>query len=470
MTRAPSIEDQERELLGDLLAGGPVDAVIEVLRPDDFGRPDHRRIFEVIRSLQGQGIPTDPISVRAELGVQNGDGPDLGLVLGDLAATAALPTAAPHHARLLRESASRRRSIEVLESAAQRLRNGDDPAEVLGNLEATHAALVQQRSRVVDGAAWILDAERSAAAVWGRGSEILWASGETTLLTGPDGSGKTRLARQVIGARLGFYPEVLGMPVAKAPGKVLLLATDRPAQIRRLFTQAFGEDERQDLADRLLVHPGPLEFDIVKDTSALARWVSSLGASDLVIDSLGSLVGGLTKDEVGSNLAISLSRVAAEGTEVLTLFHPRKATQDNREPRELPDVYGSRWLTAAAGSVISLWGRPGDPIVRLRHLKQPMAEVGPFDVTFDPIAGYATVASGTDLPSLLRSARQGLTARAAATALYSSADPTRAEVERARRALERLVPTRAYRRDGAQPTEPATYFSVPPARVQEPLE
>jgi AAA domain len=326
------------------------------------------------------------------------------------------------------------------------------------------------RPKVIDGATWILDCPPTAEAVWGGDRAIAWSAGEYLLLTGPEGTGKTRISRQIIFALLGDFDTVLDLPVRPASGKVLLIAADRPVQQRRLFALAAGESERQVLAERLLVHVGPLDFDISKDTAALASWATSLGASHLVIDSLGALVGGLTKDEVGSNVAISLARTVAAGVEVMALYHPRKATSENKEPRELSDVYGSRWLTALAGSVLSLWGRPGDPIVSLRHLKPVVDEVGPFGVTFDALSGYASVAAGSDLLALLRSAKDGLTARATATQLYGTAKPDRAQVERARRSLEKLVPRFGYRRDGGSPGEPATYFALAPSGRQEPLE
>ena len=36
----------------------------------------------------------------------------------------------------------------------------------------------------------------------------------------------------------------------------------------------------------------------------------------------------------------------------------------------IPVPVGSRWITALAGSVVSLWGEPGDPIVDFRHLDE----------------------------------------------------------------------------------------------------
>jgi hypothetical protein len=54
-------------------------------------------------------------------------------------------------------------------------------------------------------------------------------------------------------------------------------------------------------------------------------------------------------------------------------------------------VYGSTWLTSGLGSVIVLDGKPGDPTVELRHLKQPAEPVGPLTLRHDHTAGVTVL-------------------------------------------------------------------------------
>ena len=72
------------------------------------------------------------------------------------------------------------------------------------------------------------------------------------------------------------------------------------------------------------------------------------------------------------------------------MHHGRKANADNKKPNTLDDVYGSAWLTAGMGSVICLWGKPGDSLVELTHLKQPAEAVGPMMVLHDHATGRST--------------------------------------------------------------------------------
>ena len=59
----------------------------------------------------------------------------------------------------------------------------------------------------------------------------MWPTGEPFLIVGPDGSGKTTLAQQLVFALLEIGDgRVLGFPVTPADRGVLYLAADRPKQ------------------------------------------------------------------------------------------------------------------------------------------------------------------------------------------------------------------------------------------------
>jgi hypothetical protein len=127
---------------------------------------------------------------------------------------------------------------------------------------------------------------------------------------------------------------------------------------------------------------------------------------------LKDLAVDLVKDEVGARVNRAWQLLAQREIEPLDLHHPRKslAGQTN-EPKSLDDVYGSTWLTAGHGSVVMLWGHPGDPIVELSHLKQPLEEVGPFRVLIDHELGQVEIHDGGDLVAILRATPNGLCVR-----------------------------------------------------------
>ena len=68
--------------------------------------------------------------------------------------------------------------------------------------------------KFTDGANFILDIPDTIPALWGRDNEILWAEGESLMIAGPMGLGKTTLLGLLIRAQLGIGDcNVFGLPV-----------------------------------------------------------------------------------------------------------------------------------------------------------------------------------------------------------------------------------------------------------------
>jgi replicative DNA helicase len=289
------------------------------------------------------------------------------------------------------------------------------------------------------GGAFFLDVPETPPAVWGRGGDVLWAQGESLIITAPQGVGKTTLAHQLIRARIGLQDAVLGFPV-EAGRRVLLLAMDRPSQTRRAGHRIFGKDDPALLNDRLVVWEGPPPFDFAKRTDILAAMCARAGADTVVVDSIKDAAIGLSDDMVGAAYNRARQLALAEGVQVLENHHLVKRGPNGSKPDTLADVYGSTWITSGAGSVILLWGDAGDPVVSFRHLKQPMEEVGPLQLVHDHGAGTTTVLHTADVFEMARAAGTGgLTALRYAEALYDTNKPTAGQREKARRKLDRLA-------------------------------
>jgi replicative DNA helicase len=244
----------------------------------------------------------------------------------------------------------------------------------------------------VDGAAFFLDAPAHVGAVWGTGTEVLWPEGEPFMLYGPDGVGKTTIAQQLMLRRIGIgEPELLGYPVTVTESKLLYLALDRPKQAMRSGRRMLSDEHREALAERLVVWDRSIPFDVVRQPEMLVTFARELGAGTVVIDSLKDFAAKLSDEDTGMAVSRAWQQCVEAGVEVLSLHHPRKAQGDNKKPRALADVYGSRWLSASCGSVLLVWGDAGDPVVDLEHLKQPADVVGPFKALHDNRAGTTTI-------------------------------------------------------------------------------
>ncbi len=301
---------------------------------------------------------------------------------------------------------------------------------------STTALLEEQKHRLVRGGALLEEPER-VESMWGDDHHSIWPRGEPTIIAGGDGVGKTTLGQQVTLKVCGIGdPVLLGFPVTPT-GRVLYLACDRPAQAIRSLRRMLAPPDLALLNERLAIWKGPLPFDVAKEPGALlqmARWANS---DVVVIDSLKDIATDLSKEETGQGVNRAFQLCCSNAVEVLALHHQRKAQQGTGKPRYLADVYGSRFITAGAGSVVMLYGDAGDPIIEFSHLKQPTEPVGPLQLVHDHVSGTTTVLESFDAYTILARSPRGATAAEAAQLMYGGTD--RNSVQKARNRLERLV-------------------------------
>jgi replicative DNA helicase len=294
----------------------------------------------------------------------------------------------------------------------------------------------------IDGATFILDIPDTIPALWGDGNDVLWPEGESLMIAGPPGLGKTTLCNQVLRAQLGLGDgTVLGLPVPPRLGKILYLAMDRPAQIRRAAHRIFTEEEREMLAERVLFWKGPPPYDIAKSPGLLLALAEEAGAQTVYLDSVKDAAIGLSEDEVGAGYNRARQRLLANGVQLAEQHHTVKRSPGGGPPVNIADIYGSAWITNGTGSIVLLTGEPGDPIVGFRHVRSPANEIGPWRLLHDQAAGTLTV--DLDAMDLVKIAgacgADGLTAKAAAEVLFETDTPSRAQIEKGRRNLEQLA-------------------------------
>ncbi len=321
-----------------------------------------------------------------------------------------------------------------------------------------------KHDQLKDGATFILDAPDTPQAIWGYQGEVLWSHGESLMIAGPPGVGKTTITGQLLRARLGLQPTLLGWGVTPTDSAVLYLAMDRPAQIARSLRRHFGEDDRDILAARLKVWEGPPPVDVATNPHILHALAVLANADTVIIDSVKDAAIGLTDDETAAGYNRARQYALARGVQIVELHHLVKRGPNGGAPKQLADVYGSAWITAGAGSVVLLWGQAGDLVVQLLHLKQPAEDVGPLTLIHDHAAGVTSLdTQAADLPVLLDvNARHGLTAQAAAVHIFATDNPEKSQVEKARRRLETMVrdgkATVAQGARGGRNPAPARYF------------
>ncbi len=411
--------------------------------PDVFAYWQHQELWTALRVLHDAGQAPDATTLAPHVRDITGT---MRIVV-DLMGTA-LPQNVPAYLDVLRDRAERRRLSDLATGLHQRANNLQTPvsdatewaAEQIGKTGPARETS-DPRHLFRPGGSFILDQSDVPPAWWGRGAEILGAEGEALTIAGGPGVGKTTLAGQLALGRAGFheYSTLLGFPILPGRRRVLYLAMDRPRQAARSLRRMVGEAWRAELDDRLSIWPGPPPYDMAKTPGILLRLCQEADADTVIIDSLKDAAVGISDDEVGAGFNRARQGALATGVEVIELHHNRKASNGvKRDKLTLDDLYGSTWIPAGAGSVLILSGEPGDPIVGMHHVKQPMDEVGPLKISHDAATGRSTIWHSADLLGLAK-AQGTITAVDAATALFDTDKPTPTEREKARRALNRLT-------------------------------
>lgn len=280
---------------------------------------------------------------------------------------------------------------------------------------------------------------------WGKGDRVLWARGESLLIAGRTGVGKTTLGQSVVAGLVGIDPTALGLPIEPAT-RVLYLAMDRPRQIMRSMRRRFATDAHLDVLDeKLILRKGPLPSDLAKNPGQLVEMARRYGCDVIVLDSLKDAAVKLTDDEVGGQVNRAIQMCNAVDIDVMVLHHQRKGDVTQRKDDEseptIEDVFGSSWITAGTGSVIILHGQPGGELVKLYHVKQPAEPLGPWLIEHDHHAGTSRIVHGFDLVAFLKHrGATGATAVDAAKAEHQKeVKGSSREAARAKRRLDALV-------------------------------
>ncbi|QZA33005.1 replicative DNA helicase [Hydrogenibacillus sp. N12] len=142
--------EAEQALLGAILLDGEaIVAVSDFVRPDDFYRPAHGKIFAAMLAVAESGEPIDAVTVAAEL-KQRGALEEIGgaAYLAELQAMVPTAAHAAYYAGIVAEKALLRRLIQAATRIVERAYDeADDVETILAEAEKDILALSGERSR-----------------------------------------------------------------------------------------------------------------------------------------------------------------------------------------------------------------------------------------------------------------------------------------------------------------------------------
>jgi Bifunctional DNA primase/polymerase, N-terminal/AAA domain len=237
--------------------------------------------------------------------------------------------------------------------------------------------------------------------IWGPAESPLWSKGESLMLAGDVGVGKSTLAVELVVARLGMVDTVLGYPVEPDGGRVLYVAADRPKQILRGLPRTMGTGS---VGNRMVFRMGALPVGVDLGDPECTEWLLnealSLGATTVVVDSIKDVLSNPADALPAGAYNKARQRLVSNGVELIEIHHNRKTDATGKGNRSSVDaIFGSRWLTAGAGSILTLvkdkpaGDNDGDntadesSIVLLRQVKEITEPIAKMRLTLDRPAG-----------------------------------------------------------------------------------
>ncbi len=143
-----SLEAEMSVLGGILLENEAMNKAMETLRPEDFYRDSHRRIFESLIALSDKNEPADLVTLTAQL-QSSGDLEGIGGSSYLATLVDYVPTAANigYYCKLVKEKAITRRLITVATDIATRSYDGGNIEEVLDHAEKSIFEIAENRGK-----------------------------------------------------------------------------------------------------------------------------------------------------------------------------------------------------------------------------------------------------------------------------------------------------------------------------------
>lgn len=205
-------------------------------------------------------------------------------------------------------------------------------------------------------------------------TELLQKRGYGMIAAQP-GVGKTQFSIQM-GMHLALGEDFLGWKIENQH-RVLLLSLEMAGPelqfILQKMTEPYSEQELGTLDEFFHILPAGESLPLLTDRGRtyLEYLIETHKPDIIIIDSLGQIIQKMDDSDV-KLVSQYFQRIRVKyNLAVWLIHHNRKAGQDNKEPKELADVYGSQYIVAFPEIVMTLWEKGSE--IELRILKNRLA-------------------------------------------------------------------------------------------------
>ena len=214
---------------------------------------------------------------------------------------------------------------------------------------------------------------------------LLEKKGMGVVVSGP-GVGKTQWSLQfAIACTLG-KEFLIWKP--KSRHKILFFSLEMNHAALKWFTtqmaEAYSGAELAELDRNLKIVPlgEVLPLDHEEGRKFLEALLDEYKPDGIILDSMGKVTNSsLSNEEIIKSLNAYYGRVRNKyDTFLWFIHHNRKATDNNKKPKELGDVYGNQYIAAETSVAVNLW-KNQDGSIEVSTIKNRLApEIKPFNI------------------------------------------------------------------------------------------
>jgi len=324
----------EQALLGAVLAFGveAFERVQAIIKPADFYRDNHRRIFQSMAEIHAAGRPIDLVTTKDQLR-ENGELDRIGghAYLAELADATGTAANIGHYAGIIAKKVRLRGVLGLCQKAVEKVQDlKADPLEIVHGLAGDLGGLIEDSAETgfLSAKSLLQTTFEAETPIIGRG--ILPATGG--LIIGADsGVGKSML-RLDLAIHLALGLAWLGLPVPKAR-KVLIVQIENTLRTEKVRLERMLKGLGLGGPPTGLTWGPPERFDLSlkKDRARLEGLVKRSGCDVVVFDPLSSFHSGNENDSVQMRQVLdTFTEIGRKcGSATVLIHHHRKPGLDD---------------------------------------------------------------------------------------------------------------------------------------------
>lgn len=194
------------------------------------------------------------------------------------------------------------------------------------------------------------------------------------------GVGKTQFSIQ-LACMAALGKPIVGWDIPKQNKMAIMSLEMSPVALKMFLTtimQEYTTEEREILNENIYILPWgePIQFTKPEGFQNVISYLDQIKPDGIIIDSISKLTSDELNEKITKEITKGLAAIRRRyGCFAWLIHHNRKASENNKKPTGLADVYGSQYITAEMTSCLVLWYDQKTRQIEVIPVKMRLAEL-----------------------------------------------------------------------------------------------